>query len=143
MYLCICIHRRWAAWNVHSRALTLRGVKYLIPLADMVNYAPLPDDHAHNRNHQVGGTRLECLQACDNTPRVPGMTRLECLESRSTTHRCARMLLTSTPRVLGVTRLECLEDVADKHAARSSSSSTTRSHTTRSIRHAIISEQAP
>jgi hypothetical protein len=43
---------RWAAWNVHSRALTLRGVKYLIPLADMVNYQPLPDDGAHKRNHQ-------------------------------------------------------------------------------------------
>ena len=43
---------RWAAWNVHSRALTLRGVKYLIPLADMVNYQPLPDDGAQNRNHQ-------------------------------------------------------------------------------------------
>jgi len=43
---------RWAAWNVHSRALTLRGVKYLIPLADMVNYEPLPDDGAHKRNHQ-------------------------------------------------------------------------------------------
>jgi len=43
---------RWAAWNVHSRALTLKGIKYLIPLADMVNYQPLRDDGAHNRNHQ-------------------------------------------------------------------------------------------
>ena len=29
---------KWAVMNINSRALTLQGIKYLIPIADMVNY---------------------------------------------------------------------------------------------------------
>jgi hypothetical protein len=29
---------KWAVMCINSRALTLQGVKYLIPIADMVNY---------------------------------------------------------------------------------------------------------
>lgn len=37
---------KWAVLTINSRALTLQGIKYLIPIADMVNYevrnAPCP-----------------------------------------------------------------------------------------------------
>jgi len=42
---------KWASWVVHSRALTLQGIKFLIPLADMVNYEPENRD-AQRRDHQ-------------------------------------------------------------------------------------------
>jgi hypothetical protein len=42
---------KWASWNINSRALTLQGVKFLIPLADLVNYEP-EDRDTQRRNHQ-------------------------------------------------------------------------------------------
>jgi hypothetical protein len=42
---------KWASWNINSRALTLKGVKFLIPLADLVNYEP-EDRDTQRRNHQ-------------------------------------------------------------------------------------------
>lgn len=35
---------KWALWNVNSRALTLQGKKYLVPIADFVNYEAKDDD---------------------------------------------------------------------------------------------------
>jgi hypothetical protein len=42
---------KWASWNINSRALTLKGVKFLLPLADLVNYEP-EDRDTQRRNHQ-------------------------------------------------------------------------------------------
>ena len=52
LYLCLCARdardlaralQTWFAWAVsivNSRALTIRGEKYLVPFADMFNYSP-------------------------------------------------------------------------------------------------------
>jgi hypothetical protein len=52
LYLCLFVHdardlarvlQTWFAWAVsivNSRALTIRGEKYLVPFADMFNYSP-------------------------------------------------------------------------------------------------------
>ena len=56
----------WAAGLVGSRALTLHGRKYLVPLADMFNYQP----HGESRNADSGANFLKYHQLSDDWFRV-------------------------------------------------------------------------
>jgi len=47
----------WAFNLVGSRALTIHGRKYLVPLADMFNYQP----HGEERSADRGANFLKCV----------------------------------------------------------------------------------
>ena len=55
----------WADAMVNSRALTIEGSKYLVPFADMTNYAPHSD--AMTRKHDSGASFLKYHRLDDKT----------------------------------------------------------------------------